>query len=414
MTYDDFIRQWSDEVAASAPPIPGAVLQPGLGVPAAAIDQVAANPVEVEMPAVDARVEQPEIEMPPVDVAAERAAQEPQFKIGFPRPWVEEAEQTAAMDQQIAASMTPDAISGAGAPPLPPMQPGLGIPQRTLDRAFGQQLQDQAVDQRVEGSEQLAEPRDAFETGFDAELARRAGLSNADVRLEDAQREADERVNDEERLRELLRKDTEERAAAETARHEARRRYMHERAQIDAEAKQLAQQKVGERDWYKEGGIGRTVGAMLVAFAGGLVQHLNGGRNLGLEAINKSIDRFIAAKQADREHQRGLLGDRARSLTEQMDLADQDWREAQAYRQAALERAKFEIETFQQNFDPEGSRARAVDLARRQIDAELVANAQAAQAAREKELEGRLKLSFDIEKNQRDRDKNRRDEEAHR
>ena len=411
MTYDDFIRQWSEEVAASAPPVPGAVLQPGLGVPAAALDQVAANPAELEMPAVDvaaerARVAQPEIEMPAVDVAAERA------KVATP-PWAQ-------------ASQVPEPPIATNEQALEVMQPGLGIPRDSVDQlaeargqasAEQQALHEQDVDAQIAASFDedlpLQQPSSRFEDVADA----RAKMSNVEAAQDDALQAqiASERAA-QQRL-ELERRATEEADAALKARLEARQQARAEREQINAEAKAAAEQKIGARDWYEEGGIGRTVGAMVIAAVGGLVQHLNGGRNLGLEAVDRTIDRWIATKQADRAHKRSLLNDRMQSLDQQMAQDAADAREDDVMRRAAYERALRQVEVEQQNYDPEGTRARSMDNVRRELIAKMQASELAAEQARAKLLEEQAKvrreeqrLRLDQEKAIEDRRKNRADE----
>jgi hypothetical protein len=372
----------------------------------------------------------PEIEMP---------AENARPTIGFPRP-VESAEiEMAGTD--FAAERAATQAQQASMPSAPPMlgqsQPGLSVPISVVDSlppmpdheqfvdarvAGSERLSDdplrmptpeEAVAARVDGSEALSDPRDAYETRLDAETDRLAS--------QDPFQAAQERLDISEAARQrsaaaelkAATAEAEDAMSAQRALVEARQRTTHERRQIDAEAKDLANQKIGAGDWYEEGGIGRTVSAMLLGFAGGLVQHLNGGRNIGLEAVNRSIDQFIAARQQDRAHQREMLGERRRSLGEEQAEADKDYHNAQVIRKAAYERAIRQIEVEQQNYDPEGTQAVARDDLRRRLIAQAAANEEAGALAREKQWTDRLKLTFDVEKNQRERDEARRKQAEH-
>lgn len=421
MTYEDWIRQWTEDVAANAPPVPGAVLQPGLGVPAASVDELAA---------VAPRTEPPEIEMPAVDVAAERAAAEAaaQPKIGFPRPWSEDVDQVAqlAADQQIAASMVPpppETSSATGAAVTPaPAQPGIGIPQATVDElaaAHDQATQEQQaqheqdVDAQIAGSfraPSLQQPSMPFEDAANA----RAQMTSFEAAQDDAlhQQLANEEATTK-RL-ELARRDREEADAALQARLEAQQRATAERAKINDEAKALANQKVGPKDWFAEGGLARGIFAMTAAVVGGLVAGRTGGANEGLAAIERGIDRWVAAKQADRAHQRALLDDRSRGLEQQVAQDAADAHENEVLRKAAYERSLQQIEIEQQNYDPEGTRARALDDVRRQLIAKMQADEVARHQALAKQYEDLAKEARENERLRLEQNKDRRADEAHR
>jgi hypothetical protein len=378
------------------------------GIPAPSPIVAPAYPPEIEMPAVDARpVEQPEIEMP---------AQDARPTLGFPH--------------------APEAPyeSPIGAPPvLGGMQPGLGIPTSALEGFQPQLDHEQAVDDRVAGSERfsddpmriptpeeareqrisdsekLTELPDAHETVFDAETARLGEMSPDDFYRESRMQAETERLDDQQRREEALANRRREADADQGIRVKARARAQQERDQIDADAKALAMKpNATDQDWFEEGGIGRRAGAFIVGLLGGLGKDYR-----GLDQINRSVDSFLAAKKADRDQQRALIGDRRMSLDARLEQEDQDWREDQAYKQAALERTLQEIETVQQSFHPEGTRAMDLAKARQGIEVELMASRIATNEALEKKNWAREKHNWDRENNQRLRDENRRKDEEH-
>jgi hypothetical protein len=404
---DNGLTAWWEQLGQDDPyALPPLSIASSEGIPAPGPITTPQYPAEIEMAPDNARPTLtpvvPEIEMPGTDVAAEREAE---ARAGLP----------PAPQDPYGAGLG-NTIPGLSIPTdsLPPMPDPTAAHEQAVDsRIAGSEMlsdaqrqltHEEAVANRVDATERLTEPTDAHETIFDAETSRRRGMSPEEVLRENADRTAQERLDDQDRQKSLFQKETEERQAAENMRRESRARAQQERAQLDAEAKALAlKPEATDQDWYDEGGIGRRVGAFVVGLLGGLGKDYR-----GLDQINRSVDSFLAAKRQERQNQKGALSDRRQSLAEQVAEADQDWREAQVYRQATLERAKYEIETFQQNFDPESTRAVALDNARRQVDGELASNAAAAQAAREKEWEGRLRLSWEVEKNQRERDEARR------
>jgi hypothetical protein len=373
------------------------------GIPAPSPIVAPAYPPEIEMPAVDARpVEQPEIEMP---------AQDARPTLGFPH--APEAPYQSPIGE-------PPALGG--------MQPGLGIPTSALEGFQPQLDHEQAVDDRVagserfsddpmriptpeearenriDGSEKFAELPDAHETVFDAESARLGEMSPDDFYRESRMQAEQERLDDQQRREDALAAGRREAEADRTIRIAARQRAQQERNQIDADAKALAAKpNATDQDWYEEGGIGRRAGAFLVGLLGGLGKDYR-----GLDQINRSIDSFLAAKKADRDQQRALLGDRRQSLDVRLEQEDQDWREDQAYKQAALERTLHEVETAQQSFHPEGTRAMELAKARQGIESELLAHRAAANEAMEKKNIAREKHNWEREDNQRKRDENRR------
>jgi hypothetical protein len=332
-------------------------------------------PPEIEMPAENARptigfpraVEPAEIEMAGTDFAAERAATQAQ-QASMPSP----------------------------VPMLGQSQPGLGVPISVVDSLppmpdpMG--AHEAAVDTRIDGSFDQGLPETELRSRFEEVSDARKGMSSLQAAEDNA---LQQQLTQERTSADMLKAATREREDAEAAQQgfmESRARARHERMQIDAEAKDLAQQKVGASDWYDEGGIGRTVSAMLLGFAGGLVQHLNGGRNIGLEAVDRSINQFIAARQQDRAHQREMLGERRRSLGDQQAQDDADYRKAQVFRKASYERALRQIEVEQQNYDPEGNRARVMDNTRREMMSKMAADEIAAEQARAKLLEEQAKV----------------------
>jgi hypothetical protein len=321
--------------AQPAPPVEPAPMQPGLGIPQAAIDAaVAPAPT-------------PEIEMANMDM------RRPEPTLGFPRLVEEPAREE----------------------PLPPpsdmapggLQPGLGIPQGVLDQSLAAPAIADPVPLPAETGEIEFEPQQLTEADRKASLAQMSGPELAEY---EAEHEEAKRIQGATSMLKAAKAEHEE---AQTDLDIFRKSQAHAQQELEsvkAEATQLANEKVDPDGWHDEGGPGRTIAAILMAAAGGLVQHLNGGRNIGLDMVNQSIERYIATKQADRAHKRGMLGERRAAANDQRQQSSEDFRQAAVIRAAAWERTVRLVEAEQQNYAAGGTTSLRLEKTRRAAIAE--------------------------------------------
>jgi hypothetical protein len=353
---DDYYAALAGMDAALAAP----QQQPGIGIPQGMLEAAAAAPAPVAMPEAPQPIAPPEgpATLPPEWLPPQGP---PEDKTAQPSPLL-------AQPLGIPAHIVEDAaLTDAGT-----------LPPAPIDYDEGEGL--------------LGDPN--LELGRDQLDASLSGMSPVEAAEDRAQRDAEAKLRGAQAASAAAKKDAEDEERSRQAFEEAREQNRKERLEINAEAKQLANEKVGAGDWYEEGGIGRTVAAALMAIGGGLTQHLNGGRNIGVDMIDNQINRFIAAKQADRAHKRDMLGQRQKSLEERIADSQGDYRFAEVVRKASYARAIQQIEIDQQNFDPEGTQGRARDDARREMVAKMTAADAAAAAARLKQIAEQKELAM--------------------
>ena len=312
--------------------------------------------------------------------------------LGVPAEAVDAAMAQAQQSNSPEMPAAPDAVPGLPSRPAPEptlgtMQPGIGIPAPTVDAALAapqMPAQEELDEIEMEGDD--ASPS-SVATMEDAQLAEYKALL-------EAQREAVGL----DRMRAMATEQA--RQAEEEARifRESREEAAREAAALDAEAKKLAEERVTPSDWYEEGGIGRTIAAVLAAVAGGLVQHLNGGRNLGLDMVERSIDRYINTKQNDLSRRRQLLADRRQGVRDRVSDAGANLREQAMIRAHAWNSLANEIATEQQAFDPEGTTAVRMEEAKRKSLAHAAKSLLEYEAALAKQIENARKHDLDVRK----------------
>ncbi len=356
---DDYLATLAGMDAALSAPRP---LQPGLGIPQESLEAAQLGaPASIPMP------EAPDAPLPlsPPEV---------------PPEWLP--------PQGPAEDMTQ--------PPAPGLQPGLGIPAHLVEPAA---LPPPIDYDEGEGLLPDQPDRELGRAQLDAQLA---GMNPVQAAQDRAQQAEDDKYRAARAQSEAARLDAEQEDRSLQAYVEGREQTRKERAEIDAEAKALANETIGADDWYEEGGISRSVGAFVAAVVGGLVQGRTGGPNIGMAMIDKQIERYIATKQADRAHKRELLGDRRRGLAEEMGDVEGDYRFAEVVRKASYERALKQIETDAANYDPEGTAGRARDNARREVMAKMTAADAAAAAEQLKRNVEKRKAELEEQKAARD------------
>src|SRR5690606_3100303 len=133
-----------------------------------------------------------------------------------------------------------------------------------------------------------------------------------------------------------------------------------ERAEVDAEAKQLAAREVDDDGWYKSRTVPQTIAAFVAAIVGGLNQKNTGGRNTGLEAILRMADQHVETQKFNLQAQRAELARRQGAIGEGVARAGDIYRAGETLRMATLDRVAGQLETERQKYDPRGAAALAL------------------------------------------------------
>lgn len=233
------------------------------------------------------------------------------------------------------------------------LQPGLGVTQRAVEDAgraqFAQGIESigrgAGVGPAIETPAPLPEPTE--EERRRAEQEELAGLSDIEFALRLRERDIAGRQQAEAAKLRAATAEREQADKAARAYEETIAAARQQRAQVEMEAAAMSADPAA--DWFREGGFGRTISAAIAAIAGGLVQHLNGGRNIGMEMIDQAIDRFARGRQQK-------LDGRRQAIAQTMQDAESDYRMRTALAMATYERAIREAEMQQAAFDPAGSR----------------------------------------------------------
>lgn len=106
----------------------------------------------------------------------------------------------------------------------------------------------------------------------------------------------------------------------------------------------------------RTGGVNK-IGAVLMGVIGGLIQGKQGGRNIGLDALNDKIERSIAAQKADIANQREGIAIRKGALADEYARTGDEYHSAEVTRIALLQHAHDQLSTEAQNYAPDGTTA---------------------------------------------------------
>jgi hypothetical protein len=160
----------------------------------------------------------------------------------------------------------------------------------------------------------------------------------------------------------IAKEDREQAERDNAASLEAMKRAQQAHAQLESDVTELANQKVDPDRWWNDRSTGQKVAGYIAAIVGGLAQSAGGtgGRNVGLDMINKAIDDDIAAQTANLQNRRGALQVR-QGLVADMFQQTGDLARAQATaRIASREQAIRDLEIKMQQYDPQGTTARRI------------------------------------------------------
>jgi hypothetical protein len=335
--------------AASAPPVtpaePGAsvleVNQPGIPVPAAALEQAAAQLPPPEPPTMQ----------PGLGIPAEAFDNAMKVEPGdrpVVMPWLQDKLGLPELEQQ--AALPPE--------PPPGEDGGYGVEAMSPDPTVNDRVDallslDPETRERVMGEQEAEKVRFALDRQRE-ELA--------------IQREAQERN-------------------ARTY-QEAVDRAQKNSESIAAEALALADTKPDRGRWFASRTTGQKIAAFVAAIVGGAYQGRTGGStNQGLDGIERLINEDVNAQAAELANKKDLLGLRRGMVGEQFGRAGDSFRAAESVRLAAYENVVRDLEAEVQQYDPRGSTAR--DIARSIADMrarQAAAVAKMTEAERDRQL----------------------------
>lgn len=289
------------------------LLQPGLGIPAGVVDDIAnAAP-------------------PPPPAPVQVAPPPPPQTLG------------AAID---AIPPSPDAISGAGGMPaegtvgntpyaatLTPEQHYAQTVKEFGDNPFDEQ-----------GNLRIPDPKEAAQYFRDLRLRDPEKFSTLTAQLGDIKQK---RVIAEQHR--LANEDFDRQQHNAKMRDTALAEAKGKTDQLVADAMRVAQTPID-----RTGGVNKIAG-IVMGFIGGLIQGKQGGRNIGLDALNDAINRGIEAQKADLAAQREGLGIRKGALAEEYARTGDAYHSAEVTRIAMLQHAHDQLSFEAQNYASDGT-----------------------------------------------------------
>lgn len=316
-----------------APP----ALQPGIGIPAAALDAAAATAPVIGPPTQD-------------ELAAHAMAAPAQ-----PAPPGPQAAPAPAQPSYVGAPLP---IAGpAGPPPFGPPPPTVAqFPDVTISteqqpsqaaELAGDPLRTQPGAQGVIG--QLAPTQILSDEEAGRAIANLPPERQAEVRakLEHAKTEdfasklLDAATANRQRAQQAA-EDHEKASAAAAAKA----------AELERDYKALAATKI---DTSGRMGIGQRIAGILASVVGGLVSGRTGGPNVGLQMLQHTIDADVEAQKADVANRRGILGARQTAVGEMFARTGDTYRAQETARAAAWETTIQQLQAEQMKFDPRGT-----------------------------------------------------------
>jgi hypothetical protein len=306
---------------------PALALQPGLGIPAAALgpptqDELAAHamaalaqPAPPEQQAAPPP-ESPPYAGPPLSVAG--PAGPPAF--GPPAPTVAQLP-----DFTVSTERQPSEAEALAGDPLR-TQPGAQGPIGQL--APTQILSDEEAGRAIANlpPEKQAEVRAKLDAAKAEDFATKLVEASTANRVR-AQEDADR-----------YQKATE--AAAQKA------------AELEHDYKALAATTI---DTSGRMGTGQRIAGILAATIGGLVSGRTGGPNQGMLMLQHTIDQDVEAQKADLANRRGILGARQGAVSEMFARSGDMYRAQETARAAAWETTIQQLQAEQMKFDPRGT-----------------------------------------------------------
>lgn len=184
------------------------------------------------------------------------------------------------------------------------------------------------------------------------------------------------------------------------------------RVQTDAESTRIANTKIDQGRWWSSRSTGQKIAGYIAAIAGGLNSANTGGRNMGLEQINKAIDNDIDAQKTDLQTERAGIADRRSSLATAYAQSGDMLQAEETVRQAALKSVVNTMQTHLASLDPRGTQFIAGQQAVNQLRASMAQSMDAYTDKKAKQFDETYKLAQKDRELQETERKNQAEEAA--
>lgn len=339
---------WQDWVAQQQAAGTPAGFNPEVPMDPYAPAMPAEDPNEIQMPPVDARQE--EIQMPAQDA---RSASVP--VIGFPHdpgPGIDN-------DQAPPLSDAPPPVQEP-ADPQYATQPGTGIPVGMFDQAVKDGNAPDAISGGstvpiAPGANEYVNPVPTGVELTDEQRARQFAAENPEDQARHeyafAQRQ---QAEENRRLAQAALKDEQDALESHAQIRDAQQMAAQKTAQLDEEAKKLAETEIDTK-WHPSFLQGVT--GVLAGIVGGFIAQKQGGPNQALQMIDREVDLQIDAQKFKLAAKQKELARRGASINEQLALASDVHQENERFRIASYTRVQNQIASEMQNYDPRGKSA---------------------------------------------------------
>ncbi len=168
--------------------------------------------------------------------------------------------------------------------------------------------------------------------------------------------------------------------------------------ELVADAQRIADTKIDPgRAWANRSVPGKIAG-VLQAMIGGLITNQNGGRNIGLDLLQKEVDQDIDAQKADLANQWQNIGTRKGAVAEEFARHGNAYQAAETVRLAAWTKIEADLASEQQKYDPNGTTALMIANTRMGVRARQAALIQAHAVATNKLAEDAAKAKLEADK----------------
>ena len=168
--------------------------------------------------------------------------------------------------------------------------------------------------------------------------------------------------------------------------------------QLATDAVKLANTEVDPDRWWHSRSTGQKIAGYIAAIVGGFAANNNGGRNIGLEAINREIDNDIDAQKANIANRRQGLDLRRGLIADQTGAANDAYRQVETVRIAAWENVTNQLTAEAQQYDPRGTAALKIGGYIRNVRQYQAAAIAKWHEGEVKRLEGEAKVKLEADK----------------
>lgn len=296
-------------------------------------------------------------------------------------------------------ALAPSTWTGLPTPEMPPPEAALPMPEVDAITGVAATPPPGSI---IQQAAPVVAPRSTAEPGqlslTDAELVDLAHRDPIAYAKYNAQKDAELADLMRQRTAEIQKQDADRAEAEHRDMLAARKRADDMAAQLDADAAALANEKPkGYMD-----SVGNALGAVAGIILGAIGSSATGGKNVGIEMVNAQIERHIQAQRDEYNRRAGNIDRRTNAIARLREAGMSDYQAATTFRLAALGRAREQLLTEAQNYDPRGTAARHIAGSVLGMEQQMIASRE---AARQRNLDEGLKLAKEMREQQEAADK---------